>query len=539
MRAKTTSRRTFLKSTVYAAPLAAPIIIGAVSLLAGCARTAGDEALKLGAREAVSRIAKGEMKAEAYAATLLKHYAAHKNLNAVVTMDEQRVMETARGIDKLRSDGAKLGALAGLPVAVKDQIDVAGYPTSAGNGALKPFYRPAQSAQVVEAMQNAGAVVFCKTLCPDMVGSGGLSPASATTDNRWFGSAHNPYDLLRTPGGSSGGNGALLAAGVVPAAIGEDTGGSIRLPAAFCGIAGLRPSVFTVENLTKDTTRKRYADAGIVPPPGLLETFGPMARTVADVAFLDAAITGEATPPMPDLKSVRIGIPQADYYDIAAMDPAVAKLTQGVFAKLKAAGVTLVEFDLKMIQSLNEGGRLSAGPPRQSLSDWLEDNTPGLNMDGIMARRIVPARGPAGMIPPPPDMSADERLQIFEASFRVYEDLFKRNGITAIAFPTVGFTAPFINLNGDTPNQTILVGKERVDEIIALIANVFSGPRFGAPGLSLPSGLVNGLPVGLCLEGMPGDDPKILALGMAVEKVLGPIPGPQFPVSLATNLKDA
>ncbi|MHB1204841.1 MAG: amidase family protein [Rhodospirillaceae bacterium] len=527
MRAKFPSRRTVLKNTVYAAPLVA----GAVGLLAGCAKTAGDDALNLGAREAVARIAKGEMKAEAYAATLLKHHAAHKNLNATVTMDEQRVMETARGIDKLREGGAKLGALAGLPVAVKDQIDVAGYPTSAGNGALKPFYRPAQSAAVVEAMQNAGAVMFCKTLCPDMVGSGGLSPASATTDNRWFGSAHNPYDLLRTPGGSSGGNGALLAAHVVPAAIGEDTGGSIRLPSAFCGTAGLRPSTFTVENLTKGTARKRYSDAGIVPPPGLLETFGPMARTVADVAFLDAAITGEATPPAPDLKSVRIGIPQADYYDIAAMDPAVAKLTQEAFARLKAAGATLVEFDLKMIQSLNEGGRLSAGSPRQSFADWLEDNTPGLNMDGIMARRIVPA----GLIPPPPAMTPEERLQIFEASFRVYEDLFKRNGITAIAFPTAPFTAPFINLNGDTPFQTIPVGDKRVDEISGLITNVFSGPRFGAPGLSLPSGLLGGLPVGLCLEGMPGDDLKILALGLAVEKVLGPIPGPQFSVSLKST----
>jgi mandelamide amidase len=253
-----------------------------------------------------------------------------------------------------------------------------------------------------------------------------------------------------------------------------------------------------------------------------------MARTVADVAFLDAAITGEATPPAPDLKTVRIGVPQADYYEIDAMDPAVAKLMQDVFTKLRAAGATLVEFDLKMIQSLNEGGRLSAGPPRQTFADWLEDNTPGLNLDGVMARRIVPA-SPAA---PPPAMSPEERLQIFEASFRVYEDLFKRNGLMAIAFPTVPFTAPFINLNGDTPNQTIPVGDKRVDEIGGLITNVFPGPRFGAPGLSLPAGLINGLPAGLSLEGMPGDDVKVLSLGLAVEKVLGPVPAPQFPASL-------
>ena len=520
MRAKIT-RRSVLKTSVFAIPLAAG--------LAGCAKSGGSDLLKLGAQDAAARIAKGEMTAEAYADACLAAHAAHKNLNATVTIDENRVRETARGIDKLRSSGGKLGPLAGLMVAVKDQIDVAGYPTSAGNGALKPFYTPAQSAIVVEAMQSQGAVVFCKSLCPDIVGSGGLSPASATTDNRWFGSARNPYDLLRTPGGSSGGNGALLAARIVPAAIGEDTGGSIRLPASFCGVAGLRPSTFTVENLTSSMPRKRYSDHGIVPPPGLLETFGPMARTAADVAFLDAAITGEATPPAPDLKTVRIGIPRADYYEIDAMDAGVAKAIQEAFAKLKAAGAELVEFDLRMIQGLNENGRLSAGPPRQAFADWLEDNTPGLNLDGVMAKRIVPA----GMIPAPPALTAEERLQIFEASFRVYEDLFKRQGLAAIAFPTVPFTAPFINLNGDTPNQTIKVGDKRVDEIQGLITNVFPGPRFGAPGLSLPGGMANGLPVGLSLEGMPGDDVKILALGIAVEKVLGPVPEPQFPVSLA------
>lgn len=519
MHAKIT-RRSALKTSVYAVPLAAG--------LWGCAQRGGDEVLKLGARAAAARMAKGEMSAEAYASACLKAHAAHKNLNATVTINADRVLETARGIDKLRGGGGKLGPLAGLTVAVKDQIDVAGYPTSAGNGALKPFYTPAQSAMVVEAMQSQGAVVFAKTLCPDMVGSGGLSPASATTDNRWFGPAHNPYDLLRTPGGSSGGNGALLAARVVPAALGEDTGGSIRLPASFCGVAGLRPSTFTVENLTSGNPRKRYPDHGIVPPPGLLETFGPMARSVDDVAFLDAAITGEATPQAPDLKTVRIGIPRADYYEIDAMDADVAKVIQEAFAQLKAAGAVLVEFDLRMIQSLNENGRLSAGPPRQAFSEWLEDNTPGLNLDAVLARRIVPA----GMAATAPALTPEERLQIFEASFRVYEDLFKRQGLAAIAFPTVPFTAPFINLNGDVPGQTIKVGDKRVDEIQGLITNVFPGPRFGAPGLSLPGGMANGLPVGLSLEGMPGDDVKLLALGIAVEKVLGPVPEPQFPASL-------
>src|SRR5262247_3372746 len=112
-----------------------------------------------------------------------------------------------------------------------------------------------------------------------------------------FGAVHNPYDLNRIPGGSSGGSGAILAARIVPAALGLDTNGSIRCPSAFCGVAGLRPSTYTIENAIAGTSRKRYADDGLVIPPARrLDTIGPMARTVADVAFLDAIITDDGAP---------------------------------------------------------------------------------------------------------------------------------------------------------------------------------------------------------------------------------------------------
>ena len=525
------TRRAVLKATAWAA--AAP-------LLAACSKK-GDtvpegELLELGAKAAVEHIRKGELKAERYVARLLKQFEAHKDLNAIVAMNEARVLEAASAVDGARARGDALGLAAGLPFAVKDQIAAAGYPATGGNGALKG-YIPKENAPVVESVVKAGGIVFAKTNLPDMVAGNSLAMAAASA-NPTFGTPRNPYDPRRSTGGSSGGNGAAIGARMVPVAIGEDTGGSVRFPAAWCGLAGLRPSTYTIDNMIRGSNRKRYSDAGIVvPPAGPRDTFGPMARTVADVAFLDAAITGEATPPAPDLKTVRIGIPRGDYYEIDAMDPAVAKCIQEAFAKLKAAGATLVEFDLRLIQSLNENGRLPAGPPRQALADWLEDNTPGLNLDAVMAKRIVPeARfsqgGPAGTIPAPPALSPEERLQIFEASFRVYEDLFKRQGLAAIAFPTVPFTAPFINLNGDTPMQTIKVGDKRVDEIQGLITTTFAGPRFGAPGLSLPGGMANGLPVGLSLEGMPGDDAKLLALGIAAERVLGPVPEPKFPASL-------
>jgi indoleacetamide hydrolase len=106
--------------------------------------------------------------------------------------------------------------------------------------------------------------------------------------------------------------------------------------------------------------------------------------------------------------------------------------------------------------------------------------------------------------------------------------VFRMNNIVAIAFPTIPFTAPYINLNGDVPGQRIPVNGRWIDEIFGIITNLFAGPKFGAPGLSLPSGLSAGLPVGLELDAMPGDDTRLLALGLAVEKVLGPIAPPAF-----------
>ncbi len=169
-------------------------------------------------------------------------------------MNEEHVLEKARSIDRARSRGETLGPLAGLPFVVKDQIDVAGYPTTAGNIALKS-YVPAESAVVVERLLSAGGIMFAKTNLPDIVAGGNLM-AAAASNNRFFGNVRNPYDFTCIPGGSSGGTAAAIAARMVPAGIGEDTGGSVRFPAAYCGIAGLRPSTFTTENALSGTKKK-------------------------------------------------------------------------------------------------------------------------------------------------------------------------------------------------------------------------------------------------------------------------------------------
>ncbi|SFL20089.1 Amidase [Mesorhizobium albiziae] len=180
-----------------------------------------DEMLSLSVRDVAEHIEIGSMKAEAYAARLLKQYAAHKDLNTVIFIDENRVLADARAIDQTRAKGDKLAPLTGVPVGVKDQADVAGYPTTAGNIALKDYIAK-KSAWVVQQVVNNGAVVFAKLNCAAMIGQVLPRLNGATSSNPYFGFVRNPYDLTRIPGGSSGGSGAAVAARIVPVAIGED-----------------------------------------------------------------------------------------------------------------------------------------------------------------------------------------------------------------------------------------------------------------------------------------------------------------------------
>ncbi|MGE4062890.1 MAG: amidase family protein [Rhodospirillaceae bacterium] len=478
--------------------------------------------IDLGAPEVVARIQKGDLKAEDYAARLLKRTAAHKNLNLVITIDEERVLQEARAVDQARARGDKLGPLSGLPVGIKDQIDVAGYPTTAGNIALKGYVAK-KNAAVVETLIANGAIVFAKLNCGVMVGGGGGFTGS-TTSNPYFGFARNPYDVSRIPGGSSGGSAAAVAARLVPASIGEDTGGSIRSPAAFCGIAGLRPSTYTIENALKGAHRKRYSDEGMVPPAGLLETLGPMARTVADVAFLDAVMTGERALPV-NLKDVRIGIPDGAYWQHDVIDRGVAAVIEDAFKKLRDAGATLVEVDLNALIAFQRGPLGAAIGRVDRLEEWLAANAPDVSLAEInkLANSYPPRVAPDRV-----QLSPDQRTTILTQAAQQYADAFSKNGIAALAFPPQVIPAPLINSNGDTFGQKILVNGKWVDEAETFRFNVGFGAQVGSPGLSVPAGLTAGLPVGLSLQGLPGDDARILGLGLAVEKILGPLPAPQM-----------
>jgi mandelamide amidase len=492
-----------------------------------------NDLLALGAREAVARIAAGDITAEAYTRQLLEQYDAHKDLNVANAIDPARVMEAARAVDRLRARGAKLGAASGLPFAVKDQIAVAGYPTTGGNGALRG-YIPKKHAAVVERLVAAGAIPFCMTSLPDMnVVDGLMHQISAHSES--FGAVRNPYDWTRIPGGSSGGNGAILAARIVPAALGLDTNGSIRLPSAFCGVAGLRPSTYTIQNAINGTSRKRYSDDGLVIPPARrLDTIGPMARSVADVAFLDTIITGEPVPAI-DLRAARIAVPRPDYWERDDVDPGVADVIRRAFATLRDAGCTLVELDFDgevrsivgtIFQptpaSIYAGDGMNAPQPTSlTMERWLRENAPNVTVAQMYRGR--PIRDAKRSFPP-----AQEQITALENAAQRYLGVYRSHNVQAIAFPTVPIVAPPRRPGGpkEPLGELMTIKGKQIEEGRLVAQNIFIAPRLGAPALSIPVGLSQGMPVGLELDALPGNDRDLLGLGIAVQAILGPIPPP-------------
>jgi len=344
-----------------------------------------------------------------------------------------------------------------------------------------------------------------------------------TSSNPTFGFVRNPYDPSRSPGGSSGGTAAAIAARIVPIGLGEDTGGSVRIPAGFCGIAGLRPSSWPA---------KLYPDDGMVPPPTPddTQTIGPMARSVADVALLHAAITGRAVLTVPALAKVRIGIPSAAFWDDPRIDQGVARVTRIAFDRLAAAGATLVEIDLDRMLRL--GADLAAVVPtgnRDRFAAWLADTMPGVTLASLAAQ--IASRDVRAAYARPataPAFSAERQAALRADANRQYAEIIRVAGVDALAFPNPLIPAPLIAPQGDPEEPMVEVaGRAWPLRDVALRYEMF-GSRLGVPGLNMPIDEAGGLPVGLELEGVPGGDERLLALGMAVEGLFDPLPPPRL-----------
>lgn len=462
------------------------------------------------AAEAQALLTHGETSCEQYASRLLERCRAAAALNAFITLEPDRVLEAARGCDLARRSGVRPGPLFGLPIPVKDSVNVAGYPTTAGTPALRGFH-PQQDAPLVRALRAGGAIVLGKTNLHEL-------SYGWTSNNLAFGPVHNPYDSTRIPGGSSGGTAASIAARIAPLGVAEDTEGSIRVPAAFCGICGLRP------------TTGRYSTEGCVPITPLFDQVGPHARTVEDLALFDSVVTGHWQPlPAARLRGVRLGVVRP--YFFRNLDPEVEHITAAAMDRLQRAGVEFIESELPGLDALIDRitEPVQNHDVRASLTRFLARYQTGVTFEALVqaASPDIRALFASDVLPGAPHAVSESAYASavhdgLPKLRRLYRDYFRRTGVAAILFPATLVPALPIGSEDD-----VMIAGARIPFETAVARNIAPGSTAGLPGLVLPAGLTaSGLPVAIELDAPPGQDRALLALGRAVAAELGPLPAP-------------
>ncbi|MEQ5842455.1 indoleacetamide hydrolase [Paraburkholderia acidicola] len=477
-----------------------------------------DEQLALSATEAVAAIHAGRLKATDYVATLLARAAALARLNALTVLAMEEALAAAQRIDALPPDVRAQLPLAGLPIVVKDNINTRDLPTSAGTPSLEGFI-PDSNAPSVQRLLDAGAIVLGKANMHELalgITSTNLAPHA--------GPVRNPYDPSLIPGGSSGGTAAAIAARIVPAGLGTDTGGSTRIPAALTGTVGFRPSV------GDGKTQRRYHDPNaVVPIAHTRDTVGPMARTVADIALLDGVITGDHTLPVVDLGHLRIGLPAPLWEGLAKSVESVAR---DALERLETAGVTFVPVEMPDLLPLNArvGSAIALHEPREDVPAWLVANrAPVQTVEAVAARIASPDVRAAYDAILADRFGGDyyEALTVWRPQLqRHYADTFVGHQLDALLFPTTRLAAvPLDEINGSS--KVSIDGAEPIDEMSAYLRNTDPASAAGIPGLSLAAGMTKErLPVGIEIDGLIGSDRRLLAIGIALEQVLGQLPAP-------------
>lgn len=462
---------------------------------------------QLSATEAAFFLNSGTLKSEVLVSSYLAKIKTRSDLNAFITVDEAGALAAAKKADADRAAGKAVGLLQGIPIVVKDNILVKNIAGAGGTPALKTLV-PTADAPVIDALRKAGAIILAKTNMHEL--AFGISGYNEAFPNPTTGSigVRNPYDTTRFAGGSSSGNGAAIAARLVGAGIGTDTGGSSRVPAAVTGIAGFRPTI------------GRYSGEGIVPLSHTRDTAGPMGQTAADVALLDAAITGEVTVTATDLKGVRIGVAR-DYF-FQNLDADTTKVMSDTLAKLTAAGATIVETSMPNLKTLNDAVSFPVvfKEAYDDMVAFLAKYKSGVTIDQLAAN-IASADVKAAF--------AAVTGHAFDAAYssamltsrpalqKLYADTFATYSLDAIIFPTT----PVIAIK-----QSAAASSN--DNFGLFIQNTDPGSNAGIPGLSIPAGLgTSGMPVGVEIDGPVGSDRNVLSIGLAIEKVLGRTPAPK------------
>jgi len=417
-----------------------------------------------------------------------------KRLGAFITPTAPYALNRARQADDELASGNDRGPLHGIPIAVKDLFSTRGVRTTAGSRIFENLV-PESNATVVSLLEEAGAVLLGKLNMHELA-------YGITSDNPFFGTVRNPWNEAHSPGGSSGGSGVAVAANMVYAALGTDTGGSIRIPAAFCGAVGLKP------------TYGRVSRQGVLPLAYTLDHVGPLTRSVADAAMILNAIAGRD--PLDDsssrhptidyvpeegdsIRGLRLGFPENFFYD--RLDPEVESAVRGACARAETLGAVVKPVAVPDMAAINAIGRIILlAEASAHMEKHLGDRSRfGPDVYSLLQQgRLVPAT----------DYINAQRLR--RVVCRQFTELWRE--VDCLLTPATPNTAPPIGA------QTVKLGGAEEDVRLATTRLVRGINVLGLPALVMPCGLSeHGLPIGLQIIGSAFDEALLLKVGAALE----------------------
>jgi len=437
-------------------------------------------------------------------------------LNAFISLNEQ-ALDEAKKIDKLISDKKDPGILAGVPIALKDLLCTKGIRTTAGSQILRNFI-PSYSSTVVEKLQSSGAVILGKTNLDEFA-------MGSSNENSAFGAVRNPWDLERVPGGSSGGSAAAVAARMAPGAIGTDTGGSIRQPASYCGIVGLKP------------TYGRVSRYGIVAFASSLDQAGPMTTSVRDAALVLEAISGfdprdstSSKKPVPQfseqlnesLKGLTIGRP-IEYFS-NGIDPEIVSAVEDSFQLVKSLGAKVVDVSIPSVKYgisiyyLVATSEASSNLARYDGVRYGYRSAKARNIEELYSL----SRGEA--------LGSEVKRRIMLGTHALSSGYYDAYYIKACRARRVlqseflkAFKSCDLLLSPVTPTTAFKIGEQIHDPLAMYLSDIYtiSTNLAGLPGISVPVGFSQKhLPISVQLTGKHFDEQTLLNVGYAIEKNL-------------------
>lgn len=470
------------------------------------------------ARELIADLAARKISAgELLDVAIARHAQLEGRLNCVIATDIESARKTAQAIDDARTRGAAVGVLAGLPMTIKDGFDVAGMPAVAGNPALRDRPKNCADADLVACVKREDAIVWGKTNVPLMLGD-------FQSYNAIYGTTNNPYDVTRTPGGSSGGAATALAAGITSLEIGSDIGGSLRHPANFCGIYSLKP------------TWGVLSQRGHVPPlPGIvsetdLGVMGPMARNAGDLRMLWNTLRGSAGAPPRDVEGARVVL-----WDIEPGFPLAREVREhvrGAVDALERRGVIVER------KSLPFSGEELLRVYLELLLPIMAAGFPEKVREGFEARReqdVQAVRDGAGTF-----SAAPYRLRSIASDQEIFAAISRRKGlkdklaaffakdIDAVLCPIAPVPA-FEHCQELPPlERTLEVDGARVP-YMSMLTWIALATALHAPAIALPAGQsATGLPIGVQLVGPWNQEDRLFDFAHALEEELGGFKPPRL-----------